>query len=58
MDAEDEKAMEVLRCPQKQSDFPVTIGYYVELARKFLLEGKPKAAKFLLTDFLNNSLSE
>lgn len=56
MSPEDERAMEVLRWPQKQGDVPTTLGYYVELARKFMIEGKPKAAQFLLEDFLNNNL--
>jgi len=33
------------------------MGYYVELARKFLIEGRLKAAKFLLDEQLNNNLS-
>ena len=33
------------------------MGYYVELARKFLIEGRLKAAKFLLEDQLNNNLN-
>ena len=55
---EDFKAMEVLRWLQKQNDFPTTLGYYVELARKFLSEAKPKAARFLLDEQLANNLSE
>lgn len=42
---EDIKSMELLRWLHKQNDFPSTLGYYCELARKFLLEGKPEAAK-------------
>ena len=55
---EDLRSMEVLRWLQKQNDFPTTLGYYVELARKFLIEGRLKAAKFLLYDQLNNNLSQ
>jgi len=41
--------MELLRWLQKQDDFPSTLGYYCELARKFLIVGKPEAARTLLT---------
>ena len=56
MSPEDEIAMEVLKWPQKQGDVPTTLGYYVELARKFMIEAKPKAAQYLLEEFLNNNL--
>lgn len=48
LDEADFKAMEVLQWLPKQNDLPTTVGYYNEQARKFLIEGKPKAAKLLL----------
>ena len=44
--------MEVLMWLQTQNDLSATLGFYVELARKFLSETKLSAAKFLLTSFL------
>ena len=49
---EDFKKMELLRWLQKQKDFATTLGYYNELARKFLFEEKPKAAIHLLEQLL------
>ena len=34
------------------------MAYYCELARKFLIESKPSAAKILLTDILSNNLKD
>ena len=36
----------------------MTLGYYNELARKFLSEGKPKAASFLLQEQLKNNMKQ
>jgi len=50
--------MQLLRWLQKQKELADTLGLYCELARKFLIEGKPTAAKFLLTQHLQTNLSE
>lgn len=57
IEPEDFKSMEALRWLQKQNDFSTTMGYYVELARKFLIEGRLKAARFLLREQLSNNMS-
>ena len=44
--------MEVLMWLLTQDDKAATIGFYVELARKFLSETKLQAARYLLTDFM------
>lgn len=47
--------MDVLLWLQTQDDLSATIGFYVELARKFLSETKLFAARFLLTDFMEQN---
>jgi len=41
-----------MRWLRSQNDLPSTLGFYCELARKFLMEGKAEAAKMLLTSQL------
>ena len=55
---EDHSTMEVLMWLQTQDDLSATIGFYVELARKFLSELKLFAAKYLLTDFMAANFGE
>ena len=52
----DSQSMEVLRYLSREHDLATTMSYYVELARKFLSEGKCDAARSLLTDRLESHL--
>lgn len=58
LDQEDQESMDVLQWLQTKNDLSATIGFYVELARKFLSQTKLHAARYLLTDFLAVNLGQ
>ena len=58
LDQEDQESMDVLQWLQTKNDHSATIGFYVELARKFLSQTKLSAARYLLTDFLAVNLGQ
>lgn len=49
--------MNVLRWLAREAKFEKTLGFYNELARKFLFESKLSAAQYLLSTHLQSSLS-
>jgi hypothetical protein len=48
--------MEVLRWLRNQNDLATTIGFYCELSRKFMTEGKCRSTLHLLEDHLEANL--